>query len=106
MSLKLTRVLPTDNGLPSACESETPVSGWWHKAFVFSSAADLPNGRIAYIDLDTVVVGDWSFLAAGPEMDTTFADFFLILSAESMIKTEGAYIHTEPHIDVSIYMLF
>ena len=29
--------------------------GWWHKAHIFSSAADL-HGRVLYLDLDTVIV--------------------------------------------------
>lgn len=69
-------------------------SGWWYKACIFSSAANLPAGRIAYIDLDTIVVGDWSFLAMVPTNSSNSLavcepDVFLVLSAKSLSNTEG-----------------
>ena len=100
--------------LVGSTDSEQGVEwvGWWHKTYIFSTAANLPHGRIAYIDLDTVVVNDWSFLVtplvisglskhfklsstegkAEPVFEiqeTSRNDEFLVMSAESMQSTEG-----------------
>ena len=55
--------------------------GWWYKAHVFSDAARL-TGRILYLDLDTVIVGDMSSLRSytGP---------FATLSTEGFDAEEG-----------------
>ena len=84
-------------------------AGWWHKAFIFSNEANIPAGRVIYIDLDTIVVGDWSYLVLYPTTrcynnedtiipDTVFTkptwnweELFLISSANSMATTEGTY---------------
>ena len=99
-----------DTDLRAAAGEAAVWAGWWNKAFVFSSAAALPPGRVVYIDIDTVVVGDWGFLAhraadtyTGDGVARAAGDVFCVLSAESMRTTEGTTCHAMSYHGVSYY---
>ena len=55
--------------------------GWWYKAHVFSATAGL-RGRVLYLDLDTVIVGDMAALR-------TYDGPFLTLATEGFDAEEG-----------------